>query len=98
MPVLERPGAQPEAAAQLAVDVPSAEERQAGAKVVVQQQVLRVAVVAPQAVQVQRREPQKMLAQQVLPPPADWGRSVPEGMPVLRPARRELAAEQPVSP
>ena len=59
MPVLEPPGAQPEAAAQVAADVPAEERQVQGARMVdeFQQPVLPVAVVAPQAVQVQRREP-----------------------------------------
>jgi hypothetical protein len=98
MPVLQPPGAPPEAAAQVAADALPEERLAQGARMEVefQQPVLPVAVVAPRAVQVQR-DPQE-LAQQVLPPPVHWGRPVPGRTPVLRPARQEFAAEQQVPP
>ena len=96
MPVLVPQGVQPEAAAQVAADVRPADVRQAqGAQMVVefQHQRLPVAVVAPEALQVQLRGPQEILAQQALPPQVHWGRPLLEERLVLQPARQELAAQ-----
>lgn len=98
--VKEKQGAPPAAVVQVAADVLSAEDRlaQDAKKVVVLWlQAMQAAVVAPEAVQGQQREPPEQLARQVLRRPARWARPTAAVVRLaLQRARQEQAAPQQV--